>query len=69
MLLTEGYLKGYDRLIKALPDLEMDQSWHLDILGEGAEQFHLEDLIKKNALTDHVVLLGLIKKPWSLCGL
>lgn len=59
------YLKGYDRLIEVLPDLEMDRSWHLDILGEGAERACLEDLIEKNNLTDRVTLSGLVKKPWS----
>ncbi len=59
------YLKGYDRLISVLPDLQMGQSWHLDIVGEGSEYTHLSELIKKNGLAEHVTLTGLVKKPWS----
>lgn len=59
------YLKGYDRLFDVLPDFKIEQSWHLDVLGEGAEQDNLETLIKENSLTGRVSLAGLVKKPWA----
>lgn len=60
--------KGFDRLIKALGKQKFQpahtSNWRLDILGEGEERAHLESLIAKYHLQDHVFLSGLVRPPF-----
>lgn len=57
--------KGFARLIKALPKLEMPYPWRLDIIGEGEERKNIEALIAEHNLSDNVYLQGLIMPPYS----
>lgn len=56
--------KGFDRLIKALTQINNPHPWELTILGEGPERPILEALIKDHALSDNVCLPGWIQGPW-----
>lgn len=56
--------KGFDRLIKALPDMKIPYDWYLTILGEGSEREKLEKLIKEKKLQGKVLLPGLSSTPW-----
>ncbi len=56
--------KGFGRLIKALPDLNLKNDWRLTIFGEGPERHRLEKLIAKHNLTENVFLYGLSDNPW-----
>ena len=57
--------KGFDRLIRALPDLNMPYDWRLTILGEGSERSNLHQLIQDHNLQNHVELAGHVQAPWS----
>lgn len=59
-----GKQKGFDRLIKLLPNLNHTSDWHLTIYGEGDERPYLENLIQQNNLEDKVTLAGLVKEPY-----
>lgn len=59
-----GKQKGFDRLIKLLPNLNHNSDWHLTIYGEGDERQNLENLVKENNLQDRVTLAGLVKEPY-----
>ncbi len=56
--------KGYDRLITALPSLEMPYDWRLTIWGQGPERNALQRLIDDNGLSDKVTLAGHANSPW-----
>lgn len=56
--------KGFDRLIKALSQINIPHPWKLDILGEGPERRSLEALTRKHNLSQQIKLLGLIQHPW-----
>jgi glycosyltransferase involved in cell wall biosynthesis len=58
--------KGFDQLISALPKLSMNHSWHLRILGTGAENDNLARMIHEYGLQDRVTLHGLEQNPWPL---
>lgn len=60
--------KGHRRLIKSLVNLNINQDWRLDIIGEGEDRKTLEDLIKKNALEDKVFLRGYFSNPWKIAA-
>ncbi len=54
--------KGYDFLLRVM--LELDQEYHLTIIGEGAERVALENLIAQYELSERVNLLGQITNPY-----
>lgn len=56
-------LKGYERLIKILSELEKKYDFELWILGEGEEREHLERIIKEKGI-DSVKLLGYQSNPY-----
>lgn len=58
--------KGFDQLIKALPNMKLPHNWSWTILGEGAEREALEMLIKETGLSDKISLPGLSDRPWPL---
>lgn len=58
--------KGFDRLINALPSMNLPFDWNLSILGTGLQQEFLETLIKKHGLENKITLRGLVKSPWAL---
>ena len=65
-IITAGRLipeKGYDILIKAFNSIKTKTNKTLLILGEGNDRILLEELIKKNSLTDRVKLLGFKNNP------
>ena len=59
-----SHQKGFDRLIKALPRLNIEHDWRLTILGEGSEREYLEHLIQESNLQEHISLPGLSANPW-----
>lgn len=67
-LVTIGRLspqKGYDLLVdaaKQLKDRKIDFRWY--ILGIGALQNQLEELINENGLNDNIIFLGLKENPY-----
>lgn len=68
-LITVGrlsYEKGYDRLITACHQLNVDQlNFQLIIIGEGPERKKLEELIQQFNLKDKVKLLGQQDNPYK----
>ncbi|PCJ99958.1 MAG: hypothetical protein COA45_03855 [Zetaproteobacteria bacterium] len=56
--------KGYDRLIRALPSLNMPHEWTLTIFGKGPERGALRQLIQETGLQNHVKLAGHTQSPW-----
>src|SRR5690606_2827716 len=56
--------KGFDRLIEALPRLNMPCDWHVTILGEGGEREKLESLIRLHGFENRVSLHGYTAAPW-----
>ncbi|GJL84780.1 MAG: glycosyl transferase [Micavibrio sp.] len=58
------FQKGFDRLVEALPDMNLPYDWSWTILGEGPERNHLENLIQKSGLADKISLPGLSHHPW-----
>ena len=50
--------KGLDVLLEALTQLRTQVAWRLDIVGDGSEREPLQDQIGRNALDQHVALLG-----------
>lgn len=56
--------KGFDRLIRALPALDMPYEWRLDIWGQGTERDALQTLIEREGLEDKVRLMGHAREPW-----
>ncbi len=56
--------KGFDALIKALPELKLPYDWHWTIWGEGPERERLERLIQAHDLQDNISLPGLSDNPW-----
>lgn len=69
--------KGFDRLVTALRYLaEEGFSFHLWILGEGADEGSLRDMISRWNLQDRITLLGLRENPypyvcaadWMVCS-
>lgn len=59
--------KGFDRLIEALPRLDLPD-WKLLILGAGPEEENLKTLITAKRLERHVSLTGLHHAPWPIYG-
>jgi len=56
-------LKGFDCLIKIMPDLlKINPSFKLVIVGEGGERKHLEKLIRENNLQSQIILTGALTK-------
>lgn len=65
-LLAIGYLrpqKGFDILLNTIPLL--DDSLHLNILGDGAEKDNLENQIKQLKIADRVTMLGVDENPYK----
>lgn len=60
--------KGFDQLLNALPFFKCDYDWKLTILGGGSERRHLESIIEKNNLQNHVFLPGFTPTPWPQIG-
>lgn len=60
-----SFEKGFDRLIEALPDLQLSYDWRLDILGEGELRPKLEALIRAHRLEGRVFLQGYRDNPWN----
>lgn len=58
--------KGFDRLIRALPELKMSQDWHLTILGDGRDRTMLETLIRDHNLGNKINLPGFSAQPWPI---
>lgn len=58
--------KGFDRLIENLASLQMEDRWHLTILGEGRDRDKLSQLIAAHKLDDRVTLAGFSANPWPL---
>lgn len=57
--------KGYDLLIPLISQLRaLSLNVCMDILGEGEERAHLEEIIRKERLTDVVRLLGYVNNPY-----
>lgn len=56
--------KGYDRLIAALPELDIASDWRLDIYGEGPEKEPLQALVRQLGLETRVHFAGFIRNPW-----
>ncbi|OEE41046.1 glycosyltransferase family 4 protein [Vibrio ordalii] len=56
-------VKGFDFLIKALP--ELDNEYCLIIAGDGICRNHLTSLVNKMKLMDRVLLLGHVNKPYN----
>lgn len=52
-------VKGYDILIKAMNRISNDiLSWELILVGEGPERGHLQNMVHKYGLSNHIKLLG-----------
>lgn len=56
--------KGYDRLIRALPSLDMPYEWTLTIFGKGTERKALHQLIQQTGLQNKIKLAGHTQTPW-----
>ncbi|MFR9545784.1 MAG: glycosyltransferase family 4 protein [Rikenellaceae bacterium] len=58
----EGW-RGFDLLIEAMARVTKESDKiHLDILGEGADMKHLEQLIKRHNLQDYITLAGQVSR-------
>jgi glycosyltransferase involved in cell wall biosynthesis len=65
-LLAIGYLrpqKGFDLLLQTVPLL--DDSLHLNILGDGAEKDNLDQQIRQLNIADRVTMLGVDENPYK----
>ncbi len=58
-----GYQKGYDILLPIMTRL--DDSYHLTILGEGADKEKLEAQIKELGLVSQVTMAGFSENPFA----
>ncbi|HEX3872101.1 MAG TPA: glycosyltransferase family 4 protein [Pirellulales bacterium] len=69
---SERY-KGYDRIIRALPEIRQHvPSVHYLLVGKGTDRPRLERLIRQHRVGDHVTLAGFIPDPelpahYNLC--
>lgn len=59
--------KGYGRLIKSLHSIKESgiDKWHFYLLGQGAEEANLKNLISKFSLDNHISLLGFKSNPYK----
>lgn len=67
ILLTVGRLvppKGYDLLLQAAVELRKSISFVWYIIGEGRERTFIEESIRKQRLTENIILLGLKENPF-----
>lgn len=58
-------VKRFDRLIRALSEMERDHGLRLILLGEGPERERLRDLVNRLNLQDRVVMPGFSENPWA----
>lgn len=58
-----GKEKGYDLLLKAVQQL--DETFHLTIVGQGAEEFSLKHLVDELQIEDKVSFVGFQENPYS----
>lgn len=54
--------KGFDRLIQIM--LNLDDVYHLHLVGDGPERIKIEGMIEKNSLQDRVTLHGYQSNPY-----
>ena len=55
----ETWRKGQDNLIKALSSAKWKQrNWNLNLYGEGKDKLKLEEIIKRNGVTERIFLRG-----------
>ncbi len=58
-------VKGFDLAVKAalrLKEAGMDFCWYF--VGDGPERRHIEALVRENALTENIVITGLLNNPY-----